>query len=78
MNKDIIVLKESIIALVDECNIPYVITLLNGLENIVHEISFESGYETGHHIGISSITGSSCHIIRHLSKGSWKSARNQA
>ena len=51
MNKDIETLKESIIALVDECNIPYVITLLNGLENIVHEISFESGYETGYDIG---------------------------
>ena len=51
MNEDIIVLKESIIALVDKCNIPYVIQLLNGLENIVHEISFESGYETGYDIG---------------------------
>ena len=47
MNKDIIVLKESIIALVDECNIPYVIPLLNDLENAIHEYSFESGYETG-------------------------------
>ena len=51
MSKDIETLKESIIALVDECNIPYVIQLLNGLENTVHEISFESGYETGYDIG---------------------------
>ena len=51
MNKDIIVLKESIIALVDGCNIPYVIQLLNDLENATHEYSFESGYETGYDIG---------------------------
>ena len=51
MNKDIIVLKESIIALVDECNIPYVITLLNDLENAIHEYSFESGYESGYETG---------------------------
>ena len=51
MNKDIETLKESIIALVDECNIPYVITLLNDLENAIHEYSFESGYETGYDIG---------------------------
>ena len=51
MNKDIIALKESIIALVDECNIPYTIPLLNDLENAIHEHSFESGYETGYDIG---------------------------
>ena len=51
MNKDIEALKERIIALVDECNIPYVIPLLNDLENAIHEHSFESGYETGYDIG---------------------------
>ena len=42
MNKDIIVLKESIMALVDGCNIPYVIPLLNDLENAIHEHSFDN------------------------------------
>ena len=51
MNKDIEALKERIIALVDGRNLPYVIPLLNDLENAIHEHSFESGYETGYDIG---------------------------
>lgn len=51
MNKDTTALKESIIALVDECNIPYVIPLLNDLEKAIREYSFESGYETGYDVG---------------------------
>lgn len=50
MNKDTIALKERIIALVDGCNLPYVIPLLNDLENAIHEHSFDSGYETGYDI----------------------------
>ena len=41
MNKDIETLKERITALVDECNLPYVISLLNDLENAIHEHSFD-------------------------------------
>ena len=37
MNKDIEVLKERIIALIDERGKPYVIPLLNDLENATHE-----------------------------------------
>ena len=51
MNKDTTALKERIIALVDELDRPYVIPLLNDLENAIHEYSFESGYETGYDIG---------------------------
>ena len=51
MNKDIEVLKERIIALIDERGKPYVIPLLNGLENAIHEHSFDSGYETGYDVG---------------------------
>ena len=51
MNKDIELLKERIIALVDELDLPYVIQLLNDLEKAIHEYSFESGYETGYDIG---------------------------
>ena len=51
MNKDIEVLKERIIALIDERGKPYVIPLLNDLENAIHEYSFESGYETGYDVG---------------------------
>ena len=43
MNKDIETLKERITALVDECNLPYVISLLNDLENAIHEHSFDDG-----------------------------------
>ena len=43
MNKDIE-------ALVDGCNLPYVIPLLNDLENAIHEHSFDNGYETGYDI----------------------------
>ena len=45
MNKDIEALKERIIALVDGCNLPYVIPLLSDLENTIHEHSFDSGYD---------------------------------
>ena len=48
MNKDIEVLKERIIAWVDERYKPYVIQLLDDLENAVHEHSFDNGYETGY------------------------------
>ena len=51
MSKDIKTLKERIIALVDERGKPYVIPLLNDLENAIHEYSFESGYETGYDVG---------------------------
>ena len=45
MNKDIEVLKERIVALVDERDKLYVISLLSDLENTIHENSFDSGYE---------------------------------
>ena len=51
MNKDIELLKESFIALVDECNIPYVIPLLSDLENAIHEHSFDNGYGIGYDVG---------------------------
>ena len=51
MSKDIETLKERIIALVDEKDKPYVIPLLNDLENAIHEHSFDNGYETGYDIG---------------------------
>lgn len=51
MNKDIELLKERIIAWVDERDKLYVIPLLNDLENAIHEHSFDSGYETGYDVG---------------------------
>ena len=51
MNIDIERLKERIIALVDGCNLPYVVPMLCDLENAVHEHSFDSGYETGYDVG---------------------------
>ena len=51
MNKDVEALKERIIGLVDGCNLPYVIPLLNDLENAIHEHSFDNGYETGYDKG---------------------------
>ena len=51
MSKDIETLKERIIALVDGCNLPYVIPLLSDLENSIHEYSFESGYGIGYDVG---------------------------
>ena len=51
MNKDIEALKERIIALVDGCNLPYVLPLLSDLENAIHEHSFDCGYETGYDKG---------------------------
>ena len=50
MNKDIEVLKERIIAWVDERDKLYVIPLLSDLENAIHEHSFDSGYETGYDV----------------------------
>lgn len=47
MNKDTETLKERIIALVDEKDKPYVIPLLNDLENAIHEHSFDNGYDFG-------------------------------
>ena len=46
MNKDIEALKERLIAWVNERDLPYVIPLLNDLENTIHEYSFDCGYET--------------------------------
>ena len=54
MNKDIELLKERIIAWVDERDKPYVIPLLNDLENAIHEHSFDNGYETGYDNGLES------------------------
>ena len=51
MSKDIETLKERIISLVDERDLHYVISLLNDLENAIHEHSFDSGYETGYDMG---------------------------
>ena len=51
MNKDIEVLKERIIAWVDERDKLYVISLLDDLEKTIHEHSFDSGYETGYDVG---------------------------
>ena len=48
MNKDIETLKERITVLVDECNLPYVISLLNDLEKAIHGHSFDCGWETGY------------------------------
>ena len=52
MSKDTETLKERIIALVDEKDKPYVIPLLNDLENAIHEHSFDNGYETGYDEGL--------------------------
>ena len=51
MNKDIEALKERIVTWVDERDKPYVIQLLNDLEDAIHENSFDSGYETGYDNG---------------------------
>ena len=51
MNIDIERLKERMIALIDERDKPYMIPLLNDLENAIHEHSFDSGYETGYATG---------------------------
>ena len=51
MNKDTIALKERIIAWIDEKDKPYVVPLLNDLENAIHGHSFDCGYETGYDEG---------------------------
>ena len=51
ISKDIETLKERIVACIDEKDKPYVISLLNDLENAIHEHSFDSGYETGYDMG---------------------------
>ena len=51
MNKDTIALKERIIAWIDEKDKPYIIPLLNDLENAIHKYSFDNGYETGYDVG---------------------------
>ena len=51
MSKYIEVLKERIIALIDERGKPYVIPLLNDLENAIREHSFDNGYGIGYDIG---------------------------
>ena len=48
MNIDTERLKERIMALIGERDKLYVITLLDDLENTIHEHSFDSGYETGY------------------------------
>ena len=48
MNKDIEALKERIVACIDEKDLPYVISLLNDLENAIHKHSFDSGYDMGY------------------------------
>ena len=35
----------------DWCNLPYVISLLNDLENAIRGHSFDSGFETGYYMG---------------------------
>lgn len=52
MSKDIEVLKERIVACVDEKDKPYVISLLNDLENAIHRHSFDCGWETGYDFGL--------------------------
>ena len=52
MNKDIETLKERVIALVDELDRPYVISLLSDLENTIHEHSFDNGYDFGWCVGM--------------------------
>ena len=51
MSIDIELLKERIIALIDEKDKPYVVPLLNDLENAIREHSFESGYGIGYDVG---------------------------
>ena len=51
MNKDTIALKEKIIAWVDERDKLHVIPLLDDLDNALHELSFDRGYETWYDIG---------------------------
>ena len=51
MNKDTEVLKERIIAWIDDRDKPYVISLLNDLENAIREHSFVSGYDMGYGVG---------------------------
>ena len=51
MSKDIETLKERIIVWVDERDKLYVITLLDDLENTIHEHSFDNGYEKGYDKG---------------------------
>ena len=51
MNKDVEVLKERIIAWINERDKLYVIPLLDDLENAIHAHSFDSGYETGYDKG---------------------------
>ena len=51
MNKDIEVLKERIVACIDEKDKPYVISLLNDLEKAIREHSFDCGWETGYDEG---------------------------
>ena len=51
MSKDIETLKERIVACIDEKDKPYVISLLNDLENAIHVHSFDCGWETGYDEG---------------------------
>ena len=55
MNKDIISLKETIMAWVDERDKLHVIPLLDDLENAIHEHSFENGYDMGYVNGLMAV-----------------------
>ena len=48
ISKDIETLKERIVACIDEKDKPYVISLLNDLENATHEHSFDRWYDMGY------------------------------
>ena len=45
-------MKYRIVAWVDDRDKPYVISLLNDLENTIREHSFDNGYETGYDVGL--------------------------
>ena len=75
MNKDIELLKERIIAWVDERDKPYVIPLLNDLENAIHEHSFDNGYETGYDNGLERDSSSSVVLLNSFSILALRAAR---
>ena len=52
MNIDTERLKERMIALIDEGDKTYVTSLLDDLENVIHEHSFDSGYDMGYVNGL--------------------------
>ena len=52
MNIDTERLKERMMALIDERDKTYVTSLLDDLENVIHEHSFDSGYDMGYVNGL--------------------------